>query len=210
MNEEAKVPNKELEAIVENVIKPISNDAALVGMAVDRLAYAIAYGSFSDRNPGLGKMIRCPSCHQRRRQNSVLPCCSAAFIVISKNKKGEDCVLPHEKKRLHPHYNARRNQLHQLAIALRGSEELMMAVQKEMSGLAHRWTPEYLLGEMNAPIVAEKYLIFLQKKESKRVRRQQSRSRAANLPGSRRAYAKSLHAAENFQVRELKRAAAWG
>src|SRR5258708_8398884 len=92
-----------VEGIMENVIKPISNDSMLIGIAVDRLAYNITYGSFSDRNPVLGKMILCPACHRRRRVNSEIPCCSADYSKIALDKKGKECLLPHTKKLTHPH-----------------------------------------------------------------------------------------------------------
>lgn len=34
------------------------------------------YGTYSERHPYAGKMIRCPHCRTRRRANATLPCCS--------------------------------------------------------------------------------------------------------------------------------------
>jgi hypothetical protein len=38
----------------------------------------LMYGSFADRNPGLGPMRTCPHCHQRRRMFGTEPCCNAS------------------------------------------------------------------------------------------------------------------------------------
>ena len=48
---------------------------------IDRAAQYTLDGSFSQRNPMLGPMKRCPFCHVRRHVNSPTPCCNAKFTV---------------------------------------------------------------------------------------------------------------------------------
>jgi hypothetical protein len=54
----------------------------LVDILVQQAAIA-STGTFSQRNPILGKMIRCPYCEQRRRQNET--CCNPEYIATVKN-----------------------------------------------------------------------------------------------------------------------------
>ena len=52
----------------------------LVSIAVQQAALA-SEGSFADRNPTLGKMVRCPYCGRRRREQEV--CCSPKYVVTT-------------------------------------------------------------------------------------------------------------------------------
>lgn len=45
-------------------------------LPVEQAAKTKQYGSFSERNPMLGKMVRCPYCRIRRRENET--CCTHA------------------------------------------------------------------------------------------------------------------------------------
>jgi len=56
-------------------------EALAVAAIVDRAAETQKYGSFSARNPTLGKMRTCPYCGRRRRENSALPCCHAKILA---------------------------------------------------------------------------------------------------------------------------------
>lgn len=52
----------------------IQEEKFLLGILVDRAADKTIHGSFSERNPVLGRMKRCSFCGRRRREGSV--CCS--------------------------------------------------------------------------------------------------------------------------------------
>jgi hypothetical protein len=52
----------------------------LVSLIVQQAALA-AEGSYADRNPALGKMVRCPHCRIRRRQFET--CCHPEYIVTN-------------------------------------------------------------------------------------------------------------------------------
>lgn len=54
----------------------------LISLVVHQAALA-AEGSFSERNPTLGKMVRCPYCNRRRRQNDE-QCCNPTYVVVNK------------------------------------------------------------------------------------------------------------------------------
>ena len=49
----------------------------LLNKLVDRAAKLTREGTFSERNPALGKMVRCVFCRRRRRLRSNIPCCTA-------------------------------------------------------------------------------------------------------------------------------------
>lgn len=55
----------------------------LIELAVQQAALA-ATGSFSERNPNLGKMVRCPFCGRRRRQNAERACCNPTYLQTNK------------------------------------------------------------------------------------------------------------------------------
>jgi hypothetical protein len=46
---------------------------------VQRAAQVQKEGSFSDRNPALGRMVKCQFCKTRRRANSQIPCCNPKY-----------------------------------------------------------------------------------------------------------------------------------
>src|SRR5258707_6700153 len=74
----------------------ILQHAALMAKAVDRVALLRKYGSFSARNPALGKMVRCPHCRVRRRAVEV--CCNAEYVV--ENSGGPRPVRKRKNPRL--------------------------------------------------------------------------------------------------------------
>lgn len=55
----------------------------LIEIAVQQAAKATE-GTFSQRNPMLGKMVRCPYCGRRRRQNADQACCNPKLLVGNK------------------------------------------------------------------------------------------------------------------------------
>lgn len=50
----------------------------LIDLVVQQAAFA-STGSFSERNPDLGKMRKCPHCGRRRRENGLV-CCNPKYI----------------------------------------------------------------------------------------------------------------------------------
>src|SRR5882762_7603974 len=66
------------------------NNAALTLAAADRLKY----GSFSERNPALGKTVRCVFCRTRRRQNSKAVCCSGKLLTEPYTNRKNQIVTP--------------------------------------------------------------------------------------------------------------------
>jgi hypothetical protein len=58
----------------------------IIAQRVQQAAELAAQGSFSQRNPLLGKMVRCPSCGQRRRMFQAKSCCSAALKQGTENE----------------------------------------------------------------------------------------------------------------------------
>lgn len=54
-----------------------------LGGMVDQAAYLRKYGSFSQRNPSLGKMINCPLCELRHRQTEQ-NCCNTTYLKTVK------------------------------------------------------------------------------------------------------------------------------
>lgn len=61
-------------------IPRLVQEAQLAIQLVDRAAHTAKYGSFSQRNPTLGRMIRCEFCRKKRRQNAEIPCCNGRKI----------------------------------------------------------------------------------------------------------------------------------
>lgn len=59
----------------------------IISRLVERAARVTEEGTFSDRNPVLGRMIRCQFCKKRRRQNAEIPCCTG--IKYTPTKVGE-------------------------------------------------------------------------------------------------------------------------
>ena len=59
--------------------KDLSNLAGIVSWATEQQSH----GSFSARRPDLGRMFRCPHCHQRRRANGPR-CCNPAFAMTQR------------------------------------------------------------------------------------------------------------------------------
>lgn len=69
----------DLEKLQQNFSKELSNLHAAVQKAADTMLY----GSYSERHPGLGKMIRCPHCGFRRRLNQ-LGCCNPQYATTQR------------------------------------------------------------------------------------------------------------------------------
>lgn len=110
--------------------------------------YTLQFGSYADRHPGLGKMVKCPLCGRRRREIPLSPCCNTGHATTQRayseekgfhqinsrvwnEKKGiwEDGARVNESligkgffKRFHHkrHSNKFRKQLHDLILQMTG------------------------------------------------------------------------------------------
>lgn len=107
----------------QNFIK----EALLFSSIVDRTAKTMRYGSFSERNPTLGKMKTCPYCRIRERSHQ----CTA---VVKKPCEG---VAPHPK-RINPRLTRNRPPLflvHQLLVEIEAGKrpELENVPQQHMA-----------------------------------------------------------------------------
>ena len=64
--------------------EPLQRDIAELGAALSQGLDAQRFGSFSARNPGLGKMTRCIYCHARRREFATEKCCNARHAATQR------------------------------------------------------------------------------------------------------------------------------
>lgn len=132
--------------------------AALLAKVVDRVAYLRKYGSYSDRNPALGKMIRCPFCRARRRDRDK--CCNTTYKVENKG-------TPQVKGRKNPRLTRKRPPLflvHQLLIDIENDR------RPDLENVYKYHLPAYV----------EKVLTDESKEKKRRVRNQQKLSRKRN------------------------------
>ena len=53
----------------------------ILELAVQSAAQAATTGSYAQRNPNLGRMVRCPHCRLRRREQEA--CCSAKYLITN-------------------------------------------------------------------------------------------------------------------------------
>lgn len=81
----------------------------LIELAVLKAAEA-ATGSFSQRNPMLGKMVRCPYCSRRRRQNEE-QCCNPTYKIVNTAEVSRAVVA---KKRKNPRLSRHRPPLFEI------------------------------------------------------------------------------------------------
>jgi hypothetical protein len=65
-------------------LSTFQKDIAELGAALAQGLEAQVFGSFSDRNPGLGQMKTCPFCHVRRREFATEKCCNAAHATTQR------------------------------------------------------------------------------------------------------------------------------
>lgn len=131
----------------------------LADLIVQQAAGA-ATGSFSERNPILGKMRMCPHCRRRRRENAVQPCCNPSYIQTNKADMPRSFYA---KKRKIPRLSRNRPPLFEMHQRLVEMEAVPGYVERE--GIS---------GIVEAQIVARR------KSKSKVRRHQQRRSRKIN------------------------------
>ena len=111
--------------------------AASLALAVDKIAALRKYGSYSERNPALGKMIRCPHCRVRRREFGP-PCCNTNYLVETSNVQARASF---KKKRKNPRLTRRRPPLflvHQLLL------DVERDLRPDLENVAEKNLPGYI------------------------------------------------------------------
>lgn len=130
----------------------------LLGDLVDRAAYNLRYGSFSQRNPLLGRKTKCPYCRRRRFENAALPCCSSRLIPGTENEKVH--TKGRKNPRLAPNYPLPYRLIHQRLVEL----------EHKPGFVEHEGT----VGIVEAAVVRER------KEDARQKRNQQKLSRRIN------------------------------
>lgn len=155
----------------------------------------LKYGSFADRNPGLGPMKRCPHCHQRRRMFTTITCCNASHATNKRAWSPEEgfhqqlceprvaeAALPagFMKRLLHKkHSNKLRHQIHDMALGLQ-NEAFRNTTQLLLEGLPGFHTPQRPVDLASIPAYAERVVRTIRKGKAHRKRTQQQESRQIN------------------------------
>lgn len=146
----------------------------IIGEAARRTLHA----SYADRNPILGKMVTCPFCRRRRRMHAAQPCCNSNLI---QNK----AVAPRPKGRKYPRLTRNSPPLFLM-------RQILLDWEKELNHLTKARTAQALIEgaprhEVLKPVtmdhlgpLAERYILWMRKKESRRVRNEQKLSRRIN------------------------------
>ena len=157
-------------------------------------------GSFSDRNPMLGKMVRCRYCHKRRRQNAQQPCCNPNYIAraMQVDEDGNETVpmTPKQKGRKNPRLTRHIPPLflmRQRLLELESEGDLMAlkvaVMQDDACGVVHgglnkktKWghTPQTEIKPQHYAAFIEKLIIRDFKLSVKRKRQIQKESRRIN------------------------------
>jgi hypothetical protein len=68
----------------EKIQQTFAKDLSMVAAGVARAVDMIRYGSYSDRHPDLGRMVRCPFCRRRHRINARTNCCNSKFATTKR------------------------------------------------------------------------------------------------------------------------------
>lgn len=115
-------------------LKPVPDFDArgILARIIDKGADLLTYGSFSQRNPLLGKMRNCPFCGQRRRGgNTTEVCCHAKYIWENPAKDAKPKVRGRRNPRL-----TRRNPplflMRQILLDIEKNPEIAVGMQCEM------------------------------------------------------------------------------
>lgn len=177
-------------------LKPVPDFDArgILARIIDKGADLLTYGSFSQRNPLLGKMRNCPFCGQRRRGgNTTELCCHAKYIWENPAKDAK----PKVRGRSNPRLTRRNPPLFLMRQILRDIEknpEIAAGMQCEMLSRLGRIPRELVKDEVTREKVyrekliephhmaafVERYLLWKQKRANRSKRRQQKLSRRVN------------------------------
>ena len=155
-------------------IQEAVNNATLALKVADRLKY----GSFSDRNPALGKMVRCIFCHARRRSFSKTPCCSGKLLDGAyTNRKGQT-VTPAVAEPVAPAISKHKNP------KLTRKNPPLFLVRQLLVEIEAGTRPELEnVAEKNLARYVEKIVLDGKKEKARQKRNQQKRSRRINRNG---------------------------
>lgn len=168
------------------------NPKELLGRVVDKAADILQYGSYAQRNPLLGKMVRCPFCRIRRRMRAAEICCNPKYV-----KGTEGTGVPKKKGRAVPRLTRHSPplfQMRQLLLAIEANPEIAVGMQAEMlsrRGFIPRqiiedredgWITfeENLIAPEQMAIFVERYLNWKGQRQRRRARTQQKISRQIN------------------------------
>lgn len=173
--------NQELKQQLETLI-------SAVGIAAEGRS-----GSYAQRNPLRGKMVRCPQCHTRRRQRSEIPCCSAKYqtTAMQVDEDGNETIpmTPKAKGRKNPRLTRKRPPLflmRQRLLDLEANPELVGplqdSVEGQVNGKTAKWghTPQKEVAPQHLAAFVEKVILRDKKLSAKRKKKQQKESRRIN------------------------------
>lgn len=171
--------------------EPLQRDIAELGAALAQGLDAQRFGSFSARNPGLGKMTRCIYCHARRREFATEKCCNARHAATQRAWDAEQGFHQMEcpprviespfgkstiRKMLHKRHGQNKN-WHRRMLTVRMQQDVHLVEKAAMDMFARpcrKWADILKLIPTAAgiPAFAEQYYTWLQKQESRRARKQ--------------------------------------
>jgi hypothetical protein len=153
-------------------------------------------GTYSERNPLLGKMVTCPYCRHRVRQNAQAPHCNPKLIVpaIDINADGNEIpAQPKIKGRKNPRLTRHRPPLFlmpQILLDLESEPELLAlrvaVIQDDVEGQVHgknsKWghTPQKEIAPHHLASFIEKVVTRKIKLSAKRIRKIKKESRRRN------------------------------
>lgn len=140
----------------------ILQHAAVLAQEVDRIAHRRKYGSYSERNPALGKMKRCPHCRVRRREFGPR-CCNAEYRVENSNLIARATFA---RKRKTPRLTRHRPPLflvHQLLVDIENDR------RPDLENVAQKYLPGYVEKFVLDGIRAKKKIRRDQQKKSRKI-----------------------------------------
>lgn len=173
-------------------LSSMHKDIAELGTSLAQGLEAQVFGSFSARNPGLGKMMRCPFCHTRRYQFASSPCCNAGHAKTQRAWDPEQGFYQVEcapranespfsksviKKMLHKRHGQNKNWHRRMLTTLLQAEPWRV----EAAARQMYWKPKRGYAEIRKmlpdtagiPAFAEQYFDWLSAQERRRQRGQQ-------------------------------------
>jgi hypothetical protein len=170
-------------------ISVFQRDISDLAAALKQGLEAQLFGSFSERNPGLGRMMTCPHCHTRRRQFATEKCCNASHATTMRawsEEKGfyQEACAPRvveapmakwffKKFRHKRHGQSRAWKIRQMAQRMQADFHFLEFAAEVMHTTIPK--PEHI------PAFAEKYYHWQAAQIVKRQRKQQDTSRRINL-----------------------------
>lgn len=167
-------------------LKPVPDFDArgILARIVDKGADLLTYGSFSQRNPMLGKMRNCPFCgHRSRGGNTTEPCCHAKYIW-----ENPATPTPKVRGRSNPRLtrcNPPLFLMRQILLEIEKNPEIAVGMQCEMlSRLGRAPSENNLIRQEHMAAFVERYLLWKQKRANRSKRRQQKLSRRINRRAS--------------------------